>query len=96
MVSKWARRTDHNQVHCVDALKKIGCTVIDLSRVGQGCPDLMVGFRGFTILLEIKNVDGRNKLTERQKEWIDTWRGSPVHVVRSPQQAVEAVQSYGY
>ena len=95
MVSRYARKVDGNHSDTVDALRKIGCSVIDLSRVGGGCPDLMVGYRGCTILMEVKNVRGRNKIEDSQRDWIATWRGDPVHVVRSPEQAVEVAGSYG-
>ena len=67
----WAKKTDANQQDIVDDLRKLGCTVVDLSSVGQGCPDLLVGIRGFTILMEVKNERGRNKLTPQQERWIE-------------------------
>jgi hypothetical protein len=47
--------------------------------VGQGVPDLLVGLRGKTYLMEIK--DGQKppsdqKLTPDQLEWINAWRRS--------------------
>ena len=94
-MSKWARKTDANQGDIVDALRKIGCTVEDMSRVGKGVPDLLVGFRGATYLLEVKNVHGRNKLEASQIEWRGAWKGKPVAVVRDEQEAILAVSGHG-
>jgi hypothetical protein len=65
----------------------------------DGAPDLAVGFRGQTYLLEIKAPEGprggasRNgqKLGELQREWQRTWNGSPVIVVRSSFGALAAI-----
>lgn len=38
--------TDRNQPAIVAALRGIGATVQPLHAVGQGCPDLLVGYRG--------------------------------------------------
>ena len=51
----YARRTDANQKEIVKTFRDAGAYVIDLSRVGKGCPDLCVGFGGLTILVEVKS-----------------------------------------
>ena len=74
-------RVDINQVEIVRALRKCGCTVQNLSAVGKGCPDILVGYNGINYLMEIKN-DKANKsdkvLTPDQVGWHGLWRG---HVV---------------
>ena len=40
-----AARVDANQPEIVKALRGVGATVQHLHKVGQGCPDLMVGWR---------------------------------------------------
>ena len=87
-MSRWARKTDSNQSDIIKALESVGCTVLDLSRVGQGCPDILVGRADRCYLLEIKSPKG--KLNKAQRKFRDTWRGS-FAVVRSGQQALEAV-----
>ena len=89
------KKVDANQHLIVASLRKIGCSVVDTSRIGQGFPDLIVGFRGITILMEVKNEGGKNRLTRQQEDFISKWNGSSVHVVRSEEQAVEVVNSYG-
>lgn len=49
-----------------------------MHRLGQGCPDLLVGFRGVNYVLELK--DGRKppsdrRLTPAEQEWHAAWRG---------------------
>mgnify|MGYP003387817269 CR=1 FL=1 len=61
----YARRVDRNQQEIVDAFRKCGWLVLDLSGVGQGCPDLLVKDRSGTLrLLEVK--DGKKKPSARQ------------------------------
>lgn len=88
-----ARRVDDNQAEIVTALRRLGCTVMSIASVGNGCPDLVVGARGRNVLLEVK--DGRKppsarKLTEAEQEWIDAWRGQ-VNVVETVDDAIEVV-----
>ena len=88
-----AAKVDANQESIVAALRKIGATVQLLHAVGQGCPDILVGWRGMNTILEIK--DGKKppsarKLTEDQEKWHAAWRGQ-VTVVETVEQAIEAV-----
>lgn len=50
-----AARTDANQSLIVSGLRSGGAFVVVLSAVGRGVPDLLVGFRGRWILLELKD-----------------------------------------
>ena len=45
-----AAKIDENQPEIVDALRAMGCSVTILSAVGNGCPDILVGFRGINLL----------------------------------------------
>ena len=90
-----ARRTDDNQREIVAALRAIGATVQDLSAVGKGCPDLLVGMQGRNLLLEVKKPPGprggqAGKLTEDQVSWHGSWRGQ-VAIVSGVSSAVQAV-----
>lgn len=84
------RKVDTAQVHIVVALRKVGATVQALHTVGKGCPDLLVGFRGETYLLEVKTGSG-DVLTPDELNWHLTWRGRPVAVVRSIDGALQAI-----
>ena len=90
-----AAKTDRNQAEIVSALRSIGATVQPLHTVGQGVPDLLGGFRGQRLLMEVK--DGKKppsaqELTQDQREWISAWRGGCVWVIRDVSQAIEAAQ----
>ena len=84
-----AKRVDANQAEIIEALKAIGCSVL----VIEEPVDLLVGHRNVTFLLEVKNPEGFDTLTGKQIQFIETWRGSPVYVVRSVEEAVNAVRT---
>ena len=69
------KKTDANQPKIVKALRRVGATVHDASGLGKGAPDLIVGIRGVTYLIEIKNPETDGKLSENQKKWHAAWRG---------------------
>ena len=85
------RRSDENQAEIIEGLRRIGCSVQVLSSVGHGCPDLLVGFRGTNVLIEVKNVSGRGRrLTEDEQRWHDEWRGQ-ADVVTNLEEAIEVM-----
>jgi hypothetical protein len=87
-----AKRTDHNQVEIVSALRDAGTTVTILAGVGGGCPDLLVGWRGKNYLLEVKNPAGMGDLfTAAELEWIQSWRGQ-VTIVHDIDEALAALE----
>lgn len=81
-----AAKVDGNQADIVRALLELGFGILNLSRVGDGCPDLLVCHRHqetgveMNVLVEVKTA--RGKLRPGQEEFIETWRG-PVVVARS-------------
>ena len=84
-----AYRVDANQPAIVQALRGIGATVQHLHTVGDGCPDILVGYRGTNFLMEIKRSP-RARMTDDERAWHEAWRGT-VFVVTSPEQAIEIV-----
>lgn len=67
-----------NQAKVVSALRQCGASVHVLSPVGRGVPDLLVGWRGRNLLLEVKDGAKRpsaRRLTDDQVEWHEGWRG---------------------
>lgn len=84
-----AYRVDANQPAIVQALRAIGASVQHLHTVGDGCPDILVGYKGRTYVMEIKATK-RSQLTDDERAWHESWRGT-VYVVTSPDQAVEIV-----
>jgi Holliday junction resolvase len=80
-----AARTDDNQREIVEMFRKLGCTVLDLSKVGKGCPDILVGAQSRNHLVEIKDGSkppSKRRLTADQTKFHRVWRGD-VHVVQS-------------
>ena len=64
-----------------------------LHTIGKGCPDIVVGFRGANILMELKDGDkaaSKQKLTDDETEWHDTWRGQ-VAIVRNIAEALHVL-----
>jgi len=72
---------DANHTEIVAQLRQIGATVVDLAKVGKGCPDLLVGWRGKTYLMEIKTKTGHMRAT--QEQFFRSWTGGYIAVVRS-------------
>lgn len=76
----------------MEALRKIGCRVAITSAAGGGFPDLVVGRGGVIRLLEVKDGDkapSRRALTPEQVVFHEEWKGQPVHVVESVEQALQ-------
>ncbi|KAA3633844.1 MAG: hypothetical protein DWQ08_01345 [Proteobacteria bacterium] len=71
-----AARVDANQREIIRILRDCGVTVQPLHTVGKGTPDLLCGYRGRNVLLEVK--DGNrygSRLTDAQQAWHRSWRG---------------------
>jgi hypothetical protein len=86
------KRTDHNQAAVIDALRRFGATVQDLSQLGKGTPDILVGYHGRNYLLEIKNATDRApQLTGCEESWIREWHGQ-VGVVTTVEDAIAIIQ----
>jgi len=89
MKSRYQAKVDANHGEIVDAFTLAGCSVQDLSRVGQGCPDLLIGCSGENLLVEVKGP--KAKLNERRVAWSDRWRGQRI-VIRTVEEAVDLVR----
>ena len=89
-----AARVDATQAEIVEALRAIGATVYVL-----GLPlDLLVGYRGRTLLLECKCLTGKRKPratkhTALQTAFLLTWNGGPVATVTDAQGAINALRA---
>jgi hypothetical protein len=92
-----AARVDANQTEIVKALQAIGASVAPLSTVGSGMPDLLCGYRGVNLLLEVKDGDkvpSARKLTKDQETWHAAWKGQTA-VVYSAEEAINVVTGRG-
>lgn len=85
-----AARVDDNQRGIVDALRAVGATV---EIIGQPI-DLLVGYRGATHLLEVKDPSKRpsaRRFTPLQEKFFRSWRGGPATKVETPEEALRAI-----
>ena len=80
-------RVDKNHSEVVEAFRKMGASVLSLTPLGRGIPDLLVAIGGVTWLIEIKSKKGKEN--DLQLEWAENWRGARA-VVRDTQ-GVETV-----
>lgn len=90
-----AAKIDANQVEIVAALRAAGATVHSLAAVGNGMPDLLVGFNGATLLLEVKDGSkspSKRQLTEAQLVWHGSWAGGPTFIVTDVEGALRALK----
>lgn len=88
-----AAKVDANQSDITSALRALGVSVQPLHMVGKGCPDLLCGYRGRNVLLEVK--DGKKppsarRLTDDESRWAASWNGQ-VAVVNCIADAISAV-----
>ena len=90
---RYAARTDANQSEIVEALRAAGASVWVI-----GLPvDLLVGFRGVTIPMEVKTLNGKRNPkpaphTKLQVDFMRTWNGGPVPTVTDAQGALRAIR----
>ena len=89
-MSRRAAKVDANHGEIRDAFRRMGATVADTASSGSGFPDLVVGYRGVNLLVEVKDgslpPSGR-KLTGPQVDFHNDWRGQ-ICVVKSLDEAV--------
>jgi hypothetical protein len=88
-----AARTDSNHQEIVKMLRQCAISVQPLHTVGGGVPDLLCGFRGVNVLLEVKDgakPPSARALTADEDKWHAKWSGQ-VAIVSTPDEAVEAV-----
>lgn len=73
-----AAKIDANQPSIIKAFRSLGWSVLVLSQMGQGCPDILCAKAGLTILAEIKDGSlpaSQRKLTPDQRDFHRKWLG---------------------
>lgn len=91
-------RRDIVHAPIVAELRALGVSVTDLAAVGNDVPDLVVGWRGVTRLVELKSDrkihkqagDGRSP---GQIRFADAWAGSPVVLAQTTEQVLKALET---
>lgn len=90
MTREYAKRTDANVSEIVSLYRQVGAFVAFIEgSYNAGIPDLLVGFRGKTYLVEVKTKKGR--LNKAQIAFREQWVGGPLVVVRNPEEALAAI-----
>jgi len=92
-----AARRDDNESEIVKALRACGAKVRIITQ-GDGIPDLLVSYNGYTILLEVKDGNkppSARKLTEAEQKFFDEWTGGILAKVESVQEALDILKSCG-
>lgn len=90
-----APKVDANHSAIRDVLRKAGASVQSLAECGFGCPDLLVGYRGRNLLMEVKdpaNSPSQRKLNDKQRFWHAAWTGQ-VCVVETSEEALFVLRS---
>ena len=88
-------KVDGNQADIVDALRRAGASVTSLAAVGKGVPDLLVGHRNRTALIEVKDGSlppSARGLTLDQQIWHAEWRGGTLAVVCDVESALRVLK----
>lgn len=74
-----AKKVDANQKELVKQIRQIpGATVAHLHMVGQGLPDIIIGFRGKNFFCEIKDgkkSKSQKKLSKPEEKFHEKWTG---------------------
>lgn len=88
-----AARVDDNHAEIVAAYRRVGASVLDMSGLGDGAPDLAVGWRKLNYFVEIKNRHqpaSKRRLSDDQVLFHAGWRGQLV-VVETVEQALAVI-----
>lgn len=82
-----AARVDANQDQVISALRAAGAYVWII-----GLPvDLLVGYKGHTVLMEVKDGPGK-RLTALQDKFFENWYGGPLSRVDGPEAALSVLR----
>lgn len=94
-MARYKAKVDANHGDVVTALRGVGAGVQSLAGVGDGCPDLLVAFRGAWHVLEVKDGSkppSKRKLTPEEQMWLLRFDElAPVYVVNSVEEALEVI-----
>lgn len=88
-------RVDANQPAIVEALRKMGASVLHLHTIGKGAPDIAIGYKGKNALIEIKDGSkppSARQLTEDEKKFHAEWRGQ-VAIINSVDEAIDFIKT---
>ena len=87
----YKKRVDSNQQQIIHTFIALGASVLNLSRVGEGCPDILIGYKKHSVLCEIKR-DNKAPYTESQVKFMQNWRGGPISRIDSVDAAIRLIK----
>jgi hypothetical protein len=87
----YKKRVDENQKQIIHTFIALGASVLNLSRVGEGCPDILIGYKKHSVLCEIKR-DSKAPFKESQIKFMQNWRGGPVSRIDSVDAAIRLIK----
>ena len=88
---KYGAKRDQNHTQILGVLRSVGIPVYDLSNAGCGIPDCLAWVCGQWHLFEVKNPNtayGKRGLNPIQHRWLAQWRGGPVYILRTDEDAL--------
>lgn len=89
-LNRYGKKRDANEIEIVAALRKIGATVIYLSE--PNAPDLLIGYKNKTYLIEVKTP--RSKLKPGQRQFFSDWKGGPCSIAHNVGDALRTLNVY--
>ena len=91
-----AARRDANEQDIIKALRECGAYVKQIN--DEGAFDLLVSYRGETLLLEVKDgakPPSARRLTDAEQKFHDEWPGTNLWIVNSVQEALDLLKTCG-
>jgi hypothetical protein len=88
-----AARRDANERRVIDALRACGAYVKQIN--DEGLADLLVFYRGHTLILEVKDGDkppSARALTPAEQKFHDEWPGQNLFIVTSEHEALDILK----
>jgi hypothetical protein len=88
-----AARRDVNERRVIDALKACGAYVKQIN--DEGLADLLVYYRGYTLIFEVKDGDkppSQRALTPAEAKFHAEWPGQNLYIVNSEHEALDILK----
>ena len=92
-MGNYYKKVDANQSEIVQKLRRLGISVKSVATIGQGFPDLVVGYHGQNYLIELKDEGkspSQRKLTDQEMKFQMGWRGQ-VDTCKSLQEILDVL-----
>lgn len=87
-INRYAAKVDANQRDVIETLELAGA-LVDIIKQPV---DLLVGFHGRFMLMEVKNKKGKNRPTTQQNKFFSKYDGYPISSVDGPEAALRALK----